>query len=557
MPPRYLGGARLNALSHSRAFPQVSAGPAVQYPCVMVSVEQGAEPITVLDLFAGCGGLTEGFHQFRPEGGVDAPVFRSVGAVEWEPAAAASYAMNFGRSSKRHEHFEPPEIFCRDITGWTPPWERGEVDVVVGGPPCQGFSGLNRLKVRAERNTLWQEFIRVVVVLQPKVFVIENVDRFIRSPEFTDLQDRIGNGDLKNYKLVSAPGAKDSDTEPQRARRYLLNAADYGAVQARRRAIVIGVRTDVDLGTDRMQYPAPTHGRDVLTHQAEIVGLDVPVGQRPWETVDALFADTDRLDLSFTDLPGGRTTTVPGLDGSFPGPFSTTDLHITRSPEAVSLARYRAIPPRGNRKDLQGRYLCRLDSGEEMIVEKVGRARDDDGDLLVLGAYKVVDGGHTLDRGASVVSYEVGRALHPIGAPRRGKAEFFRAQIRQEGTTHDATLEYLSTRAWDDHEAGSGDVMGRMRAGLPSVTIRTEFFKPEKGRYLHPTKDRPITHFEAARLQGFPDHFQWCGSKTEIAKQIGNAVPIPLGAKIAEAIYSYLRPSTPTSAAAARVSGVG
>src|SRR6478736_215672 len=201
----------------------------------MGSVEQGAEPITVLDLFAGCGGLTEGFHQFRPDGSPDAPVFRSVGAVEWEPAAAASYAMNFGRDAKRHADFEPPEIFCRDITDWEPPWERGEVDVVVGGPPCQGFSGLNRLKVRAERNTLWQEFIRVVVALQPKVFVIENVDRFVRSPEFADLQDRIGNGDLKNYKLVSAPGAKHNDTEPQRARRYLLNAADYGADQARRR----------------------------------------------------------------------------------------------------------------------------------------------------------------------------------------------------------------------------------------------------------------------------------------------------------------------------------
>ena len=510
----------------------------------MGSLEQGAEPITVLDLFAGCGGLTEGFHQYRPEATSDAPVFRSVGAVEWEPAAAASYAMNFGRDAQRHAHFEPPEVFCRDITGWEPPWERGEVDVVVGGPPCQGFSGLNRLKVRAERNTLWQEFIRVVVALQPKVFVIENVDRFIRSPEFADLQDRIGNGDLKNYKLVAAPGAKFSDTEPQRARRYLLNAADYGAAQARRRAIVIGVRTDVDLRTDRMQYPAPTHSRDALTHKDEIVGLDVPVGQRPWETIDALFAQTDRRDLSLTDLPSGRKTAVSGLDNTFPGPFRTTDLHITRNPEHVSLARYKAIPPRGNRKDLRGRYLCRFDDGAEMIIEKAGSVRDDHGELLVLGAYKIVDGGRRTDRRVSAVSYERGEVSHPPLAPGRGKAESFRAQIRHHDMTRGATLEYLSTRAWDNHDAGAGDVMGRMRGGLPSVTIRTEFFKPEKGRYLHPSKDRPITHFEAAKIQGFPDHFQWCGSKTDIAKQIGNAVPIPLGSKIAEAIYSYLRPST-------------
>ena len=73
-----------------------------------------------------------------------------------------------------------------------------------------------------------------------------------------------------------------------------------------------------------------------------------------------------------------------------------------------------------------------------------------------------------------------------------------------------------------------------MRWDEPSLTIRTEFYKPEKGRYLHPQwepgedghrVDRPITHLEAARLQSFPDSFEWCGSKIEVARQIGNAVP--------------------------------
>ena len=71
--------------------------------------------------------------------------------------------------------------------------------------------------------------------------------------------------------------------------------------------------------------------------------------------------------------------------------------------------------------------------------------------------------------------------------------------------------------------------MGRLYADRPSVTIRTEFFKPEKGRYLHPTEHRAITHFEAARLQGFPDGYLWVGTKAEIARQIGNAVPLALG----------------------------
>jgi len=71
--------------------------------------------------------------------------------------------------------------------------------------------------------------------------------------------------------------------------------------------------------------------------------------------------------------------------------------------------------------------------------------------------------------------------------------------------------------------------MGRLFWDKPSVTIRTEFYKPEKGRYLHPTEHRPITHLEAARLQGFPDDYQWFGTKYSIGKQIGNAVPLQLG----------------------------
>ncbi|WP_431235124.1 DNA cytosine methyltransferase [Mycolicibacterium psychrotolerans] len=88
-----------------------------------------------------------------------------------------------------------------------------------------------------------------------------------------------------------------------------------------------------------------------------------------------------------------------------------------------------------------------------------------------------------------------------------------------------------------------------MRWDAPSLTIRTEFFKPEKGQYLHPQWDpkhpakrvnRVITHLEAARLQDFPEDFEWCGSKSEIAKQIGNAVPVGLASAVAKQIKRAL-----------------
>ena len=73
-----------------------------------------------------------------------------------------------------------------------------------------------------------------------------------------------------------------------------------------------------------------------------------------------------------------------------------------------------------------------------------------------------------------------------------------------------------------------------------NLVALTEFFKPEKGRYLHPEQHRPITHREAARLQSFPDDFTFLGSKTEVARQIGNAVPPRLAAALAGAMARAL-----------------
>jgi len=102
----------------------------------------------------------------------------------------------------------------------------------------------------------------------------------------------------------------------------------------------------------------------------------------------------------------------------------------------------------------------------------------------------------------------------------------------------------LSPRCWLEKPTGSTDVFGRLEWTKPALTIRTEFFKPEKGRYLHPQADRPITHREAARLQTFPDSFIFHGSKIEVAKQIGNAVPPNLSRAVAESLRKLLNRPT-------------
>jgi DNA (cytosine-5)-methyltransferase 1 len=354
-----------------------------------------AQTFRVVDLFAGCGGITSGFHRTDR--------YRTVGAVEIDMAAATTYAENFGRGI----------VHPGSIIDWHPEDEAAEADIVVGGPPCQGFSNLGAKRSDDPRNQLWREYVRVLNVIKPKAFIIENVDRFLTSDEFRLLKNEVDGGLLQNYSLDER----------------LVNAADFGAGQVRRRAIVIGTRRDIKQ-------------------------IDVPMGHVPrerWKTVrESLAGLPQYIEEDRHALPAGAFVSHHGVRVA--GAFNGLTLHLTRRYEEISLKRFPWIPAGGNRFDLP----------------------DD-----------------------------------------------------------------LKSPCWIKHTTGSGDVMGRLRWDRPSVTIRTEFFKPEKGRYLHPTEHRAITHLEAARLQGFSDNFKWCGSKVQIAKQIGNAVPVEL----AEALGRHLAES--------------
>ncbi|OBH56595.1 DNA (cytosine-5-)-methyltransferase [Mycobacterium colombiense] len=358
----------------------------------------------MIDIFAGCGGMTSGFvrHGFRP-----------VLAVEWNLYAAATYAANFGED---HTYWgDIDDVLQNDIP---------EVDVVIGGPPCQGFSNLGSRDVNDPRNKLWKRYLEVVDRSNPQVFVIENVDRFRSSAEFQLLVDEAERGLIRRYELSHG----------------VLLGADYGVAQRRPRTIVIGSRVG------KIALPSVTHAR---------VRTD---GLEPWVTVrDRIGKLPERP--STTSLPDSRTVF---FGEQVPGEFKWLDLHFGRNPREMSLQRYDCIPPGGGRFDLP----------DELLPD-----------------------------------------------------------------------------CWRNKPTGTTDVMGRMRWDAPSLTIRTEFFKPEKGQYLHPQWDpkdprrrvnRVITHLEAALLQDFPESFAWCGSKIEIAKQIGNAVPVGLASAVARKVREAL-----------------
>jgi DNA (cytosine-5)-methyltransferase 1 len=353
----------------------------------------------LLDLFSGCGGLTKGFVTTpkRQTG------FVPVGAVELDPFAAATYASNFG-----------PHVFQGDIADWI---RTGlpRADVVIGGPPCQGFSALGKRDPDDRRNALWSHYAEVVAKVRPLYFVLENVSPFLRSEQFRQLEraTRV-DGALCDYTLDGSP--------------LDVVASSFGAAQKRRRALVVGRLRDLPpIDMTSMTREARTV-RDVIGTTARVVRTkDLPERQRS------------------VRVANGRVRT--------PGVFLTSELHVTRNFTKLSMDRFRAIKPGGNRRDLPAHLL----------------------------------------------------------AP-----------------------------CWRDHHDGSHDVMGRLHWDRPSVTIRTEFWKPEKGRYLHPEANRPITHLEAALLQGFPMDFRWCGTKVSVGRQIGNAVPVELARAVASAVLQAL-----------------
>lgn len=135
--------------------------------------DPGLPPLRTIDLFAGCGGLTQGFVDAKYGG---RPVYRPVAAVELDRAAAATYAVNFTEKFGAHIH-------QGDIADWVDrPRGLPEADIVLGGPPCQGFSRLGNQDPNDARNQLWRHYLDVVSTVRPMAFVMENVDAFRNSP---------------------------------------------------------------------------------------------------------------------------------------------------------------------------------------------------------------------------------------------------------------------------------------------------------------------------------------------------------------------------------------
>ena len=181
---------------------------------------------TMVDLFCGCGGFSLG---------AELAGFRSVAAVDVDPTLQSSYRRNFPRSRAVQA-----SVADLDRSDWSQLIGKVRPDLLIGGPPCQGFSRIGRRRENDPRNNLIHHFYRHVGILRPKVFVMENVEGILDA-EMGDVLAAAMDTVRSRYNVVGP---------------FLVNAADYGAATNRRRVVVVGYDpADVDPITAEMFRP--------------------------------------------------------------------------------------------------------------------------------------------------------------------------------------------------------------------------------------------------------------------------------------------------------------
>lgn len=255
---------------------------------------------TAVSLFSGCGGFCEGVEL----AGFDVKV-----AVEWDRFACETYRANFPRTplfeGDIHEFLTgEQEEAHRKLCG-------DEVDLVFGGPPCQGYSQIGPRELLDERNSLYQQYARVVTALRPKMFLMENVPNIL-------LMEK---GHFRDVILSHFSGLGYGNTTFLK-----MSAADYGVPQNRERVFFFGTRDDQQLSLDLKAY---------ATAVLRKLKVDKPV--TVWEAIG---------DLPKKVVPSGETMAYGVVKE--PGAFlRMMRLDYSAGPYTPAMMRKRAIG-RGN-----------------------------------------------------------------------------------------------------------------------------------------------------------------------------------------------------------------
>lgn len=205
---------------------------------------------TVISTFAGCGGSSLGYKMAG---------FRELLAVEWDDNAVETFKLNFPGVPVYHGDISKLSgAECMRLAGGIKP---GELDVLDGSPPCQGFSTAGKRKYDDPRNSLFKEYARLLNELQPKAFVMENVTGMVKG--------HMKQAYLQIIATLRACGYK--------AKGEILNAMYYGVPQSRQRVIIIGARDDLGI---EPSHPKPK--TTPMSCRASLRGLENNEAERDW-----------------------------------------------------------------------------------------------------------------------------------------------------------------------------------------------------------------------------------------------------------------------------------
>lgn len=361
--------------------------------------------LKVIDLFCGVGGLSYGFAHNKN--------FEIVAANEILPNMAKAYSLNHPAVN----------VYVGDVKNFNAQKIKDdldiradEIDIIIGGPPCQAYSTIGKRLIGDPRGKLFQEYYRILKEFNPKFFIFENV-KGILSMQGGELLKII----ILLFKSLGY-GVKYK----------LLNAADFGAPQIRERVIIVGSKLE-----NCFCYPEPTH-------------CDISGGKN-------LFAGYLKPYLTLGEAIG--------------------DLPFIKSGETSF--EYATIPQNDFQK------MARINAPEKLMDHNAPANNQ----KLVKIMELLPDGGTPRD---------LPEELRPVSG-----------------------FQNTYCRLWWDR---------------PATTITRNLSTPSSSRCIHPKAPRPLTTREGARLQCFPDSYQFYGSRSDRNLQIGNAVPTVLSKALAGAV---------------------
>jgi len=522
---------------------------------------------SVIDLFAGAGGLSLGFLQ---TGKYEVKV-----AFENNPDMQATYKKNHPNVAVFGNVCDADYSAIKD--------KYGKIDVVIGGPPCQGFSNANRQKNTAisQNNMLVRQYIRAILELDPKAFVMENVSmlksdvhRFYLTSEDVSVVDGYDIPvketplclleseyvfdealsiikskdsvlkylwDEKHYMELNVvyKASKNAKKIPEVLRKHkkilldfskqhihdsedLILKADSEAFSA----IIQYFKDGMDCTALRVSISKAIMYQRMLSKAKEIFDNNIVVERYETENgINAIiksYAVYDYLKSILESKKHGYTISSGVLCAAdYGAPQKRMRFVVMGIKKQISS---KVALPKG--KLDEDEYYTVRDAIEDIEdVTPITEVSEDIGSKL---KPKVV--------GALAKILRNSESLHNHIITKTTDVAMERFKALKQGQNFHALSENMKTNTYTDASRTQNTIYLRLNYDEPSGTV----VNVRKSMWIHPTLDRAISVREAARLQTFPDSFIFCGSKDKQYQQVGNAVPPIMAKAIAEKLYKLL-----------------